>query len=202
MSKTRHPNLGELATTWSRDAVHMAVAPVTAGETLAPGQHVTVDGEGKAYAPKVPGEGETIGVVSPFLRQAVEVGQRFWLLLYPENITGLRHEWGLRAVTRTDMVLKAARAMYHNACQPTNLTEDDAWHDADETCREIYIAYANQAYVSFGATFRELLSVARGSCLCRKELQRDSRDIKYRDTDSIVITTQWWCSTCGGYHGS
>ncbi len=34
-----------------------------------------------------------VGVVDPFLHARVQPGQKFWLLLYPQTITGLRHEW-------------------------------------------------------------------------------------------------------------
>jgi len=66
-----------------RDAVHFAVAPVVAAENLKPGQHVGKDGTTK----------NPIGVVDPFLRRSVYEGERFWLFLYPNTITSLRHEW-------------------------------------------------------------------------------------------------------------
>jgi hypothetical protein len=67
-----------------RDAVHVAIAPTTARQRLLPGQHVDRDG-GTA--------GEPVGVVDPFLRDPVEAGQRFYLCLYPNTVTSLRHEW-------------------------------------------------------------------------------------------------------------
>ncbi|MFO0822607.1 MAG: hypothetical protein U0792_05710 [Gemmataceae bacterium] len=34
-----------------------------------------------------------VGIVDPFLREAVRPGQRFWLFMYPNTVTTLRHEW-------------------------------------------------------------------------------------------------------------
>lgn len=70
-----------------RDAIHIAIAPVDAGEKLMPGQHIGLD-EGKAYA-----SATHIGVVDPFLESSVARGQRFWMFLYPNTITSLRHQW-------------------------------------------------------------------------------------------------------------
>jgi hypothetical protein len=70
-----------------RDAVHVAIAPTTAPCELHPGQHVDQHGnpEGPGVVP--------VGIVDPFLREPVRVGQRFWLFLYPNTVTSLRHEW-------------------------------------------------------------------------------------------------------------
>jgi hypothetical protein len=70
-----------------RDAIHVAVAPVVAGERLYPGQHVGMkDGRGIAG-------GTYLGIVDPFLDGPVYLEQRFWLFLYPGSITSLRHHW-------------------------------------------------------------------------------------------------------------
>lgn len=83
------PTLGKLAGEHEgRDAIHVAVAPAVAAETLTPGQHIGLHDDGRA-GPGVP----PIGIVDPFLTSAVEEGQRFWLLLYPNTITSLRHVW-------------------------------------------------------------------------------------------------------------
>ena len=81
--------LGQIITTeQQKDAVHIAVAPVTAGLRLHPGDHVTVGADGVAYYAE-----KTIGVVDPFCLETIQKGQQFWLFLYPGTITGLRHEW-------------------------------------------------------------------------------------------------------------
>lgn len=78
-----------------RDAVHVAVVAVTAGEELDPGQRVGIDwgnriapGSYKAFACSDP-----IGIVDPFLLGPVSPGMRFWLFLFPRTITGLCHRW-------------------------------------------------------------------------------------------------------------
>lgn len=71
-----------------RDAVHVAVTPMTAYHTLQPGWHVGIVKEGIA------GTGvELIGIVDPYLKVPVRKGQKFWLFLYPNTVTGMRHHW-------------------------------------------------------------------------------------------------------------
>jgi hypothetical protein len=91
MSETQF-TIGKLLTKEQhRDAIHIAVMPVIAAERLSPGQHVGFHGKpsqgvmGSARPP--------IGIVDPFLTGAVCAGERFWMFLYPNTITSLRHEW-------------------------------------------------------------------------------------------------------------
>lgn len=67
-----------------RDAIHVAVVPVTAAERLRPGDHVDAAGGT---------EGKPVGIVDPFLTAPVRKGERFWLFLYPGTIRSLRHHW-------------------------------------------------------------------------------------------------------------
>lgn len=71
-----------------RDAIHLAVEPVEAGEDLEPGQDIGLELDGKAYAGQRP-----VGIVDPFLPRTVRKGERFWLVVYPRMITSLRHVW-------------------------------------------------------------------------------------------------------------
>ena len=93
------PRLGQLIEDGDRrrDAIHIAVAPVTAAARLVPGQHVGLVQEGNLEL--VGPCDRNIGVVDPFLAEPVEPGQRFWLFLYPGTITGLRHVWTHPAFT-------------------------------------------------------------------------------------------------------
>jgi hypothetical protein len=75
-----------------RDAIHIAVAPVTAGRTLLPGLHVGFATEGDTETVTDAAE-KLIGICDPFLSRKIEKGERFWMLLYPGSITSLRHDW-------------------------------------------------------------------------------------------------------------
>lgn len=70
-----------------RDAIHLAVEPAIAAQLLRGGEHVGfVDGGvGKCANP--------VGIVDPFLTVRVMKGERFWLVVYPRQITSLRHVW-------------------------------------------------------------------------------------------------------------
>lgn len=85
------PNLGEIpAEDARRDAVHVAVAPVVASVRLRPGVRVGLNEAGEA---ELCSTEDCIGIVDPFLHDYVNQGQRFWLFLYPDTITNLRHVW-------------------------------------------------------------------------------------------------------------
>ena len=77
-----------------RDAIHIAVAPVVAGEKLKPGAivHLSKDGIAFNYGKNAPDVSP--GIVDPFLDCLyVHKGERFWLYLFPNTITGLTHTW-------------------------------------------------------------------------------------------------------------
>lgn len=81
-----------------RDAIHLAVEPVTASMVLSPGQKIGII-NGCAYitgmelgvtrAIKVPYH----GIVDPFLPCAVSAGEKFWFVMAPRMVQSLRHVW-------------------------------------------------------------------------------------------------------------
>lgn len=73
-----------------RDAVHVAILPVEAGEDIYPGQTVMVDAEQRAFPRN---RGSAVGIVDPFLEGRIFKGQKCYVCLWPGSITSLRHQW-------------------------------------------------------------------------------------------------------------
>ena len=111
------PTLGQLITDDAkRDAVHVAIAPVTAGEPLGPGFHVGVH-DGYAYHDQV----NHIGVVDPFLPEDIREGDCFYIFLYPNTITDMRHMWTHPAFAPT----KPPKTERYEPRQPKRIRVDD-----------------------------------------------------------------------------
>lgn len=90
--KDETPKLGYLIEDGEtrRDAIHIAVAPVEATCDLNPGQPIgLLEGSREQVGPT----NNPIGIVDPFLKGKIKAGQRFWLFLYPNTVTGMRHYW-------------------------------------------------------------------------------------------------------------
>lgn len=79
-----------------RDAIHIAVLPVIAGTKLHPGDDITIIDNEAVRSDK------STGIVDPFLKKPVQVGERFWMLLYPRMVTSLRHVWSHPAFSDTE----------------------------------------------------------------------------------------------------
>ncbi len=74
-----------------RDAIHVAVAPVKAGQDLKAGDSVRIDKKDQTAI--VCNARDRVGVVDPFLMTTVSKGERFWLFMTPNTVTNLRHAW-------------------------------------------------------------------------------------------------------------
>lgn len=87
-----NPNVGVfISSDAKRDAIHVAICPVVAGENLIPGEPIALK-KGTTDTAVVNGL-NSLGIVDPFLPGNVKKGQRFWMFLNPKTITSLRHEW-------------------------------------------------------------------------------------------------------------
>lgn len=85
------PELGKLITEpQHRDAIHIAVAPVTAGEDLMPGTRIGFIGNAFTVGKVTK---DVVGIVDPFLTKKVKMGEQFYMFLMPNTITSLRHQW-------------------------------------------------------------------------------------------------------------
>ncbi len=73
-----------------RDAIHLAVIGVEAGMNFYPGSHISLGEDGKAYVAE---KNEGLGIADPFLTEMIETGQWCFLIIYPRQITSLRHVW-------------------------------------------------------------------------------------------------------------
>ena len=82
-----------------RDAIHVAVVSLIAGENLPKGGkfRLAFGTTNTAIRGEYNGDQQpsgAIGIVDPFLREwQVEKGKRFWGLLFPGTVTGMRHHW-------------------------------------------------------------------------------------------------------------
>lgn len=75
-----------------RDAIHLAVEPAIAAHDLRAGEHVGFIAGGLS-GDRVGRCADPVGIVDPFLTVPVREGQMFWLVVYPRQITSLRHVW-------------------------------------------------------------------------------------------------------------
>lgn len=102
--------LGELITdVRRRDAIHIAMCPVISGDMLPinpgdeigilsqkkVGNHTQIIVVGDSYHSfnNLPKKIKMLGIADPFLKQTISKDQQFWMLLFPNTITNLRHEW-------------------------------------------------------------------------------------------------------------
>jgi hypothetical protein len=92
------PNLGSLIEgDAERDAVHVALIPMIAGEHLSAGEKFCLKFDDRSVALRgdYRNPEEVVGVVDPFLPGfgGVEKGEKFWGMLFPQTVTGMRHHW-------------------------------------------------------------------------------------------------------------
>ena len=73
-----------------RDAIHLAVSPVSCAVALKPGDHIYYIGNDLVEKAD---KGKGHGIVDPFLLNTIKPGEKFWFVMYPRQIRSLRHVW-------------------------------------------------------------------------------------------------------------
>jgi hypothetical protein len=83
-----------------RDAIHVAVVPAVSSCDVKPGEWVRLvsrgqDGHGRVMvAPdNADDAAPLIGIADPFVSVTIRRGIGFWVMLFPDTATGLRHEY-------------------------------------------------------------------------------------------------------------
>jgi hypothetical protein len=140
-----------------RDAIHLAVEPAIAGHKLSSGEHIGIkDGKAVSHHYKRNQDVKLLGIVDPFLTRGVEEGERFWLVVYPRQITSLRHVWAhpdFSDIADTNLVI-----------EPAALTEKDKaykWiEDYAESLSGYYSDY-NGGHNYAEITAEELIDTAK-----------------------------------------
>jgi hypothetical protein len=99
--KKEGPQVGHLVEgNEERDAIHVPVIPVIAGDYLNPGEHVGIMGSRRNLT--ATRSADPVGIIDPFLKQTVNRGQKCWLFVYPGTIVSLRHNWEHPAFEKVD----------------------------------------------------------------------------------------------------
>lgn len=76
-----------------RDAIHVAVAPVIAGQKLWAGAKIGFSHDNVVMEEESLFGLKAIGIVDPFLQTSIEEGQRFFMFLNPGTVTTMKHYW-------------------------------------------------------------------------------------------------------------
>jgi hypothetical protein len=132
--------LGKVHNETQRDAIHIAVAPAVATTYLDPGEDVGfVEGTERAGRNS---SSAAIGIVDPFLPRTIGPGERFWIFLYPNTITSLRHQWTHPAfeqsagrISQDDHIAKS-RAWIEQHAKLLGLSDDVLMENAVEWLRD------------------------------------------------------------------
>lgn len=135
-----------------RDAIHIAVAPVVANEILRVGQDIGFVGtDGKTVGGL--NRDKCIGIVDPFLERTVLPQQRFWMFLYPNTITQLRHDWTHPAFAVKDNEQPTGPVAMSRAWIEAFAGKLDQTYNRLMSSAERWIESESDAYNGFGYTY-------------------------------------------------
>src|SRR5688572_15504546 len=169
--------------TANKDAIHVAIMPVVAGENLRAGEHIGLNYSGQAVKSTSVGQLVKLGIVDPFLIYPVDPGERFWMFLYPGTVTGMRHEWSHPEIDKTNKAesekwiedfAKRWALDYSELIRVAESGKDDTWVTADgvdlhgaEDLGEDHDLFWHHMEIITGKTFNSKHRAKLGwSCSC------------------------------------
>jgi hypothetical protein len=118
--------------TAGRDAIHLAVEPIIAGEILYAGQHIGIVDRHDGVRVASTKATKKLGIVDPFIQGPVPEGSRFWFVVYPRQITSLRHVWSHPNFPEGDVVIadkKKVSEIIHNNPDKTTIATYNEIHE-------------------------------------------------------------------------
>ena len=126
-----------------RDAIHIAVVPLIAGEDLYTGGKIKLKFGSAEIALKADyNKDEAIGIVDPFLNEyRVKKGERFYGVLFPGTVTGMRHHWQHPKFENLPVAVNEHEQWLREFCDEWNFNYDElvlaAIGDADPDFRYV-----------------------------------------------------------------
>lgn len=135
--------------TAQRDAIHLAVEPCIAGEDLKAGQHIGIENGLATKKAK-----KKLGIVDPFIYGLIPKGRRFWLVVYPRQITSLRHVWSHpdeeEATTQQEPIDDTSTAWLKEFACKIGITYERLMYGANE-----YVEYGETLYMGDNETYSD-----------------------------------------------
>lgn len=110
-----------------KDAIHIAVVPLVAGEDLYVGRKIKLKFNTNDIAMDATyDEDNAFGIVDPFLDEyCVKKGEKFYGLLFPGTVTGMRHEWQHPKFNVPKKELTESEAWIRDFCDRWKLNYDE-----------------------------------------------------------------------------
>lgn len=137
-----------------RDAIHIAVLPVSCAlGPLSAGQKVKFAYGTKSSVSAAAPEEWGIGIVDPFLSEQVETGERFWLFVRPNSVSGMRHEWTHPEVDALpDLATSESEKWLRQFALDWNFDWDEliseAMHPSKDPYRRVVVAHGRDLHSS------------------------------------------------------
>jgi len=189
------PAVGSLITSddVKRDAIHIAVVPAIANENMFPGQKVgffmNLGLVGIKRFLASPKADKLVGIVDPYLSRPVFQGEKFWVFVFPNTITSLRHEWSHPDIpdTTVPVVYEPGRPISDETMERY---KDQITKDIHEKNIEISKKWLEDYAKELGLfDYEELVSMGKHGHITGHGMDHDGEKIKEGFWEHIYVVT-------------